>query len=110
MNLPAVKGLCHLVAHELDSRIDGEIVGAYTSSGKVWHYGFRLPDGRVLCNEGGIHSSTAAFEWFANGRYEEISFEIQTAEVPEDTVEIFGPKTKKEVSVFVDTLIQKALS
>jgi len=100
-----------LVANEIDSRMEGEVVGAYNlKSEKVWHYGFRLPDGRVLCNEGGIHSSTAAFEKFANDRYEDYSFEVRTANVPEDTIEIFGPKAKGEVSDFVDTLIEKALA
>lgn len=110
MNLPAVKGLCHLVANEIDRRVEGEVVGAYTLSGKIWHYGFRLPDGRVLCNEGGIHTSTAAFEQFANDRYEDYRFEVRTAEISEDTVEIFGLKAKEEISEFVDTLIQKALA
>lgn len=109
MEFSKVKGFCHLVANELNGRLDGEVVGVYTASGKIWHYGFRLPDGRVLCNESGVHSSTESFKRAANKRYGR-NFEIRRAKIAKESVEIFDSKEKEKVSSFVDTFIEKALS
>lgn len=102
MSTPA-DGLCHLLANQFDQWLEGDVVGLRAHGDKIWHYGFRLPDGRVL-DKRGAHDSEAAFVKAANEEWEP-DFELVETEISEESVEIFSDDERGAVREFALKLI-----
>lgn len=103
MNTP-VDGLCHLLANELNNRLEGEIVGLVHAGDNIWHYGLRLPDGRIL-DKHGAHESGEAFLEKANEAWPEANFELVETEISRESVEIFSDEEQEKAKSYAFKII-----
>lgn len=100
-----VEGLCHLVANEFDKRLEGDIIGLCFKQG-IWHYAFRLPDGRVL-DKHGIHESEKEFLEVLRKEWPGPVFNLVETDISEECINIFSKEEIQKSRRFALKIINR---
>jgi hypothetical protein len=99
-----VDGLCHLLAHEINKRISGTVIGTTTPSGRTWHYAVLTENGSVI-DKHGVHDSVDSFLAKAKDSFGREDFSITEESISKEMVDIFTEDEKLRASTYAENLL-----
>jgi len=100
-----VDGLCHLLAHEIQKRVSGTVIGTTTPSGRTWHYAVLTEKGTVL-DKHGTHDSVESFLAKAKESFGREDFSITEETISGEMVDIFTEDEKLRASNYAEGLLR----